>query len=231
MIFLILIPIAAVAHFIIFPQESRCILIDYSSFKKERKLYFNANTSPAKMDTLKMLIAQASFRVAGFLGKKNGNPKFIYCDSEEDFKKYGNQSLLPAVTQYKLGPYIVISNNGLDLDIIAHELSHAELYERLGFFKMMFIIPRWFDEGLAMQNDYRNYYSEDTLKVRSDNYRNLPDVKKFTTGGGFNEGTNEQIMLKYMTAKHTIKNWYSREKLDKLIADLNEGKSFAKAFK
>lgn len=231
LVFLILIPIAAVAHFIIFPQESRCILIDYSGFKKEGRLYFSANTSPAKMDTLKLLIAQASFRVAGFWGKKNGDPKFIYCDSEEDFKKYGNERLDPATTQYKLGSYIVISNEGLDLDIIAHELSHAELYERLGFFKMMFTIPRWFDEGLAMQNDYRNYYSEDTLKVRSDNFRNLPDVKKFTTGGGFNEGSQEQVMLNYMAAKHAVNNWYSREKLDKLIADLNGGKSFEEAFK
>ena len=39
LVFLILIPIAAVAHFIIFPQESRCILIDYSGFKKEGRLY------------------------------------------------------------------------------------------------------------------------------------------------------------------------------------------------
>ena len=95
----------------------------------------------------------------------------------------------------------------------------------------MFTIPRWFDEGLAMQNDYRNYYSEDTLKLRSDTYRNIPDVKKFTTGGGFNEGTQEQVMFNYMAAKHAIKNWYSREKLDKLIADLNAGKPFVEAFK
>ena len=231
LVFLILIPLAAVAHFIIFPQESRCILIDYSSFKKQGRLYFNANTSPAKMDTLKILIAQASDRVADFWGKKNGSPKIIYCDIDEDFKKYGNERLDPATTQYKLGPYIVIGKEGVDKDIIAHELSHAALYERLGFYKMMFTIPRWFDEGLAMQNDYRNYYSEDTLRVRSDNYRNLPDIKKFTTGGGFNEGTHEQVMLNYMAAKHAVKNWYSLQKLNILIADLNNGKSFEAAFK
>lgn len=86
LVFLTLIPIAAVAHFIIFRQESRCILIDYSSFKKQGRLYFNANTSSAKMDTLKTLITQGTDRVADFWGKKNGRTKIIYYHNDEDFK-------------------------------------------------------------------------------------------------------------------------------------------------
>ena len=230
LIFCILIPIAAFAHFFIFPEESKCILIDYSNFKKDGRLYFNANTPAAKIDTVKLIIEKASLRVAGFWGQKYGNPKFIYCDNDQDFKNYGNARLDPATTQYKLGPYIVISKEGIDMDIIAHEISHAELYERLGFYKMMFIIPRWFDEGLAMQNDYRDYYSEDTFKVKSGNLRNLPDIQQFKSGG-FYEGSQEQVMLNYMTAKHEVKNWYTLQKLDRLIMDLNAGKSFEEAYK
>ena len=169
--------------------------------------------------------------MAGFWGQKNSNPTFIYCDNDQDFRNYGNARLDPATTHYKLGPYIVISKEGIDIDIIAHEISHAELYERLGFYKMMFIIPRWFDEGLAMQNDYRDYYSEDTLKAKSDNIKNLPDVQQFNKGGSFYEGSQEQVMLNYMTAKHVVKNWYTRQKLDKLIMDLNACKSFEEAYK
>lgn len=230
LIFCVLIPIAAFAHFFIFPEESKCILIDYSSFKKDGRLYFNANTPVAKIDTVKLIIEKASLRVAGFWGQKNGNPKFIYCDNDQDFRNYGNARLDPATTQYKLGPYIVISKEGIDIDIIAHEISHAELYERLGFYKMMFIIPRWFDEGLAMQNDNRDYYSEDTLKAKSDNFKNLPNVKQFNKGGSFYEGSQEQVMLNYMTAKHVVKKWHTQQKLDKLIMDLNAGKSFEEAF-
>jgi len=125
----------------------------------------------------------------------------------------------------------VVSGQGIDLDIIAHEISHAEFYERIGFYNWSFKIPRWFDEGLAMQNDYRNYYSEDTLKVRSDNYRKLPGIKNFKAAGQFYEGSNEQVMLNFMTARHEIKNWYSKQKLEKLITDLNSGKSFEEAFR
>jgi hypothetical protein len=228
--FLITIPIAAFAHFIIFPQESRCMLIDYTGFKKDGMLYFNPNTPQNKIDTLKSLIDIASYRLEGFWGQKKCNPKFIYCDNLKDFKKYGSPSLVPAVTHVKLGSYIVISKDGIDLDILAHEMTHAEFYERIGFYNWSFKVPKWFDEGLAMQNDYRDYYSEDTLRARSGNYKNLPDVKKFKSNNLFFQGSLEEIMLNYMTAKHEFKKWYSKNKLEKLIKDLNSGKSFEEAF-
>ncbi len=231
MVFLIIIPIAAFAHFIIFPQQTRSILIDYSDFKKEGRLYFNNNNPQNKVDTVKLLIELASNRVAEFWGQKICNPKYIYCESDEDFKKFGSPYSVPALTHVKFGSYIVISNQGIDLDIIAHEISHAEFYERIGFYNWSFKIPRWFDEGLAMQNDNRSYYSEETLKLKSNNYKNLPDVQKLKSGKQFNEeGSLEQIMLNFMTAKHEVKKWYTKERLDKLINGLNSGKSFEDAY-
>jgi hypothetical protein len=231
MVLMIVVPVSALAHFIIFPQQSRSILINYSSFKKDGRLYFNNSTPQHKVDSVKQLIELAANRVAVFWGQKTCNPKYIYCDSEEDFKKYGSPYSVPALTHLKLGAYIVISNEGIDLDIIAHEIAHAEFYEQIGFYNWSFKIPRWFDEGLAMQNDNRDYYSEDTLKARSDNFKNLPDIKKLKSGKQFNEeGTHEQIMLNIMTAKHEVKNWYTKEKLDKFIKDINAGKSFDEAF-
>ncbi len=231
LIVIIIIPVSAFAHFILFPQKTRSILIPYSNFKKEGSLYFNSTTPQNKIDSIQSLIESANNRVAMFWGGKKSNPTFIYCEYAEDFKKYGTPYLAPAVTHIVFNSFIVLSKEGAELDIIAHELSHAELYKQLGFYNWTFKIPRWFDEGLAMQNDYRNYYSEDTLKVKSDNFRMLPDVKNLKTGKQFSEdGTREQIMLNYMTAKHEIKNWYNREKLDKFIKDINAGKSFEEAF-
>ncbi|MBK8517017.1 MAG: hypothetical protein IPL55_12275 [Saprospiraceae bacterium] len=231
LIFLIAIPICAFAHFVLFPQQTRSILIDYSDLQKDGRLYFNYSAQHYKIDTIKLLIELASNRVAGFWGQKTCNPTFIYCESEDDFKKYGSPYQVPALTHVKLGSYIVISHDGIDLDIIAHEISHAEFYERIGFYNWSFKIPAWFDEGLAMQNDYRDYYSEDTLRVKSNNYKDLPDVKNLTSGKQFNgEGTREQIKLNFMTAKHEVKNWYTKEKLDQLIKDINSGKSFDEVF-
>ncbi len=118
----------------------------------------------------------------------------------------------------------------MDLDIISHELPRAEFYNRIGFYKYTFRIPKWFGEGLAMQNDYRNYYSEDTLKRRTHNFKNLPDVKKLITGNQFNEGGTKKIMLNFMASKYEVKIWYTKEKLSRLIGHINSGNIFEKTF-
>lgn len=230
LIFIILIPVAAFAHYIIFPQETRSILIDYSDFKKQGHVYFNQTTPPHKIDSLKSLMSQASIRINNFWGQQTCNPKLIYCDTENDFKKYSTNPFAPAATYLKLGSVIVIGPGAIDLDILAHEFSHAEFYERIGFLKFNYKIPSWFKHGLAMQNDYRNYYSEDTLKVKSDNFKNLPDIKNLTSDKQFYAGSLSQIMLNYMTAKHAVKNWYTKEKLDKFLKEINSGKTFEEAF-
>ena len=230
LVFIILIPIAAFAHYIIFPQETKSILIDYSNFKKDGLVYFNVLTPQNKIDSLKSLINQASIRINNIWGLNTSNPKFIYCANNEDFKKYCYNPSVPAVTYAKLGPVIVLCADAMDLDIIAHEFSHAEFYNRIGFYNWTFKIPTWFDEGLAMQNDYRDYYSEDTLKAKSENFKNLPNIKNFKSGSHFLSGSHEQIMLNYMTAKHEVKNWYTKEKLDKFIKGINSGKTFEEAF-
>lgn len=227
----IIVPVSAFAHFLLFPQQTRSLLIDYSGFKKDGRLYFDSNTPASSADYVRGVIELASGRVASFWGEKTSDPKFIYCSSGADFKKYGSPFPVPALTHIKFGATIVISNQGVDTDILAHEISHAEFYERIGFYNWSFKIPRWFDEGLAMLNDYRSYYSEDTLKARSDNFKNLPDVKQFKTGKQFNEeGSPEQIMLNFMTAKYLVKRWYTKEKLQKLIENINAGMDFDKAF-
>ena len=231
LIFLVVIPFSGFAHFIFFPQQTRCILIDYSEFSKEGSLYFNSNTPQNKLDTIKSIIQLASNRVASFWGQKTCHPTFIYCENSRDFKKFGSPYPFPAMTHMKFCSYIVISDQGVDADILAHEISHAEFYQRLGFYTWSFKIPRWFDEGLAMQNDNRSYYSEDTLKARSNNFKNLRDVKKFISGKQFSEeGTPEQVTLNFMTAKHIVNKWYTKEKLDNFIKDMNSGKSFEDAF-
>lgn len=77
LVLLIMIPVAALAHFIIFPQQSRALLIDYSGLKKDGSLYFNPASSQNKVDTIKTLIERANTRIANFWGEKTSNPTFI----------------------------------------------------------------------------------------------------------------------------------------------------------
>lgn len=66
---------------------------------------------------------------------------------------YGRSSY--ATTLHTLiKPSIIIREGGMDEGIIAHELNHATVYNKLGFmqwYKLTYVLPTWFCEGLAMQ--------------------------------------------------------------------------------
>jgi hypothetical protein len=184
-IFLALIPITALANFILFPQETKSILIDFSSFSRAGRLYFNHETKKSTIENIQSLVDSASTRVSRFWGGRMADPKFIYCEQDPDYKNYSVNPRAPAVTYCKWGTYVVLSKEGADLDIIAHEISHVELYTRVGFYNWTFKIPDWFKHGLAMQNDYTKYYSTDTLTAWTDHFKNMPVITKFKTGAQF----------------------------------------------
>lgn len=221
---------AGVAHAFVFPQQTRCILIDFYDFEQEGNLYYRSGLDKNSKIELQAIIKNAEKRVAEFWGKKTTNPKFIYCENDADYLKFGVPFMTPAAANMKLGSYVVISKDGVDLDIVAHELSHTELYERIGFFNREFKIPTWFDEGLAMQVDLRSYYSIEDLKSKSNNFQNLPDVKTMNSFIEFGKGTRAAIMLNYSTAKYEVHNWYTPKKLKKFIKEINNGGDFETAF-
>lgn len=227
---LILFSTVGIAHAFVFPQQTRCMLVDFYSFEKEGRLYFRSGLKEETKETLKKVIEQAEERVEGFWGEKRSRPKYIYCANEEDYHLFGVSIVSPAVAHMKLGTYVVISKDGIDLDIIAHEISHTELYERIGFYNREFKIPTWFDEGLAMQVDYRAYYSIDTLKVKSDNFKQLPDVSKMNSYAQFGSGTREEVMINYSTAKYEVEKWYTPKKLETFIQEINSGNSFENSY-
>ena len=138
--------------------------------------------------------------------------------------------MTPAAAIMHIGSYVVISKEGVDLDIISHELSHTELFERVGIFNRATKIPAWFDEGLAMQVDHRSYYSIDTLRELTNNFQTLPDVTIHNDYQTFGSGSREVVMMNYRAAKYEVQQWYTPEKLEAFISQLNAGKSFNEAY-
>ena len=227
---MILFTTVGLAHAFVFPHQTRCLLVDFYSFEKEGELYFRSGINEETKTKLKNLIQQAKIRSGKFWGEGRSNPKFIYCGNREDYKKFGSPNMTPAVAHMKLGSFVVISKNGVDLDIIAHEISHTELYARIGFYNREFKIPTWFDEGLAMQIDHRSYYSIDALKVKSNGFKNLPNVKEMNSFAQFGRGTKEEVMLNYSTAKYEVAKWYTPKKLKTFIQKINEGNNFENSY-
>ena len=128
--------------------------------------------------------------------------------------------------------YISVSNEYCDISIFAHEFTHAELHTRLTV-NALNSIPTWFDEGLALQNDYREQYSLDAWKDQTENGKNVIAVEDMDTPSEFYSGTKEDRRFRYLNAKHEVSEWMNNHKqngLLELIDKLNNGSDFNSAY-
>ncbi len=205
------------------------MLIRFSGFENKQEVYFRMNTDKSQLNKLFQLRTAAEQRVNSFWGNKAiFNYSIIFCNNKTDFNHYGHAGA-PAATQLKWGAYVVLQEESLDKDIIAHEISHTVLYNKLGWYTTKFKIPTWFDEGLAMQVDDRDYYSTDSLLLKQQNGLKLPDVMALNTPQEFFSGTGEAVMLNFSTAKYAVHEWLQTHALEKFIDAMNEGKDFEEA--
>ncbi|MEP6927772.1 MAG: hypothetical protein ABI834_09055 [Ginsengibacter sp.] len=229
-IILLFLPLLAAAHFFVFPQETRCILIEFADFKNQENIYYRKGVSENTVEQLLKIKLGAEKSVQAFWKDANCfNYKLIYCEAESDYKNYGREGS-PAVTNIKMGAYIVIPKNMFDVNILAHEISHTVLYRKIGWWHLHFKIPTWFDEGLAMQVDDRDYYSIDTLLKKKTAGIILPAVTQMDTPEKFHNGSLEQIMLNYSTAKYVVHEWLLKHSLNTFIEAINDGYSFDKSY-
>ena len=229
LVFLMILPAIAFAHLFIFTQESRCILIRFSNFKKSGNIYYK-DISAGELLNLERIKNEAEKKNSLFW-KDNLmlDYKIIFCNSEKDFNKYAPAGA-PAATYMKMGAYIVIKNESLDENIISHEISHTILYRNIGWFKRTFKIPTWFDEGLAMQVDDRNYYSIDTFLTKKNAGLKMPDFTKLESAHEFFSGDNETVLLNYAASKYIVFEWLKAHSLAEFIININMGASFNEAY-
>ena len=128
--------------------------------------------------------------------------------------------------------FLPVPNLDLDALILAHEITHAELRARLKS-EAQAKIPTWFDEGLALQNDYREKYSEEQWISQTDNGKNTVAPENMDTPAEFYAGEAEDRHFRYLNAKHELNEWlatHGQQGLLELIDQLNKGEDFYTAY-
>ncbi len=121
---------------------------------------------------------------------------------------------------------IVIGKKGPRRNVMAHEYAHAELAARTS--ALYALIPTWFDEGLAMQVDYRRAYARKALaRYLRRQGAEKPRLDELTSSSRFYK--RGKARLHYAFANCVVKNWL-RSKGEAqplgLIRDLGRGVSF-----
>jgi len=104
------------------------------------------------------LITKASNRIESKFGSMRSRPIIYFFDLgdgilQQKLNPYGSTIHLGYRTCVAIGPH------GQSIDVVAHELMHAEIEERAGFWNRTTKIPVWFEEGLVMQVDLRERYN------------------------------------------------------------------------
>lgn len=219
--------LSTVAHALILPRQSRCLLINLYDFEQTAGVYHRPATPADTLALLQQLIDSGQQRVSGLFGSPAREVKLMYCSQPGDYQDFGSPYGSPAVTHMHLGATVVISPDGLNADVVAHELAHAALFEQVGMLRNQLEVPLWFHEGLAMQLDQRPQFSESRLRELSADLSELPDLSQLQKSKDFLSGN---IALNYATARYVVGQWYSLARLQLLIRELKAGTSFEDAY-
>ena len=100
---------------------------------------------------------------------------------------------------------VMVGPKGQNIDVVAHELMHGELHHRAGYLRRFFQVPTWFDEGVAMQVDYRSRYSLSPPEAQNADY-----VRALTTESSFFVADDEALTRNYASAKTVVASWVTR---------------------
>lgn len=115
------------------------MLMPVSGFVQfESGLYVSDRLDKAGQDRFRALLAEAKARVAQTYGAISATPVTIVAQGMEEASRYGLGESPGTLFTTPWQQYLVLNNQKLTgADVIAHELMHAELGERVGYVKRM----------------------------------------------------------------------------------------------
>jgi hypothetical protein len=210
------------------PREIvRCYLVRWSDLDRlAPNLFVDPHMPESQRQRLLSSLADAQERIATLYGEPTANPVILAGHTMDVMSAYGGNAynragrayLTPVATFVILGP-----DGSRSVDVLAHELAHAEFSARIGHGNRD-EVPNWFDEGLAVQFDGR--YSEAAWRTRTDGGRTAPDLDQIGT-------IEHDDWLGYATAKHEVGRWLEavgREGLEALLQSIRNGGEFREAY-
>ena len=232
--FLLLLVISTVCFFQFTAIGYRMTVPYRSAFSEiADNIYINTEY-PGDREEIIELIDSAKERVKEFFGDLCCLDETVItiCDDEHLLSNLGGDHDTK-ITYFPVEKhYISVSDEYLSIDILAHELTHAELHTRLSVSAQK-KTPTWFDEGIALQNDYREQYGFEAWFEQTDNGSHTVALDDMDEASEFYAGTAADRRFRYLNAKHEVDGWmetHKRQGLLELIDKMNNGEAFLFAY-
>jgi hypothetical protein len=202
-----------------------CVFVASQDFDEiARDVHAHDSVAQPDRDALLDHLPLARSRIASVFGDAIAAPRIILVATEAQAARFGVFPPVPGKPYSIPGAtYIVLTPDGNNVDVVAHELVHAEIAHRLGYLDYSLSLPVWFNEGAAMQVDLRKKqswrYIEDGVP--------LPAVSSIASGRTFFSGDQP---LHYAAAKVELAAWLEQSTtkggLYAFLADYAEAESF-----
>ncbi len=209
-----------------FPSDLVCLLVKTVALESlPDGTLVEPGSSESERAMFLELQLRARERIEKTFGASSARPSVVFFRDARTFwplkvNNYGSAGSIGPCTCILIGP------KGQNIDVVAHELMHQELLERVGSWRMLTQVPVWFDEGVAMQVDFRPQY---TLAKEAGGAPSTGGVRELTSVSQFNLGNDEQITQHYAFAKTEVSQWLDhvgRHDLYPRLKRIQAGESF-----
>lgn len=165
--------------------------------------------------------AAALRRIATRFGNARSQPLVVHVAAAGalwpfTYNSFGSTDFLLGRTCIVLGP------DGRNVDVTAHELLHAEIADRLGFFARWRRLPVWFDEGAAMQVDDRAAFDSPPSVGET-------SIQDRDTAASFFAVPPDRLTDNYAQAKRIVAAWLQktgRQDFYRRLKLLRQGQTF-----
>ncbi len=205
--------------------------IEYSDFNEvSGNIYIDPKLEKDDYGNILDLLDKSKERIRIKYGAFTAMPVIVITETKKNAKKYGLGNFPGKAFAAPWNEYVVINNQAIDADLLAHELMHAQMREVLGYWAYQTKIPTWFDEGVAMQVDYRGRYKVD-YKLFSK--QEIDRVKKLGSPATFWTSSKEQDIENYRAAKAAVQQTltiYPPKKLYTMLSKVRQGAEFSNVF-
>lgn len=168
-------------------------------------VYIPTNMDEEGRELVLSAYEEALDRNTDLFGELIGTPTLIITTEDVEAIEFAG-NYVGATHNSLLGLYVIIGPDGLNHDVVSHEMAHSELSARVGWYKTN-KIPIWFNEGVATQVDYRYDYSLERWNLITNDGANVLEVKQFDTPEEFYNQDFELMVNNYTLAKQEVTKW------------------------
>lgn len=201
--------------------------IEHSDFNNiSKNIYIDPDFKKSEYESVLSLLDKSKARIINEYGAFTARPVVVITRTPENAKKYGLGTFPGKAFAVPWEQYIVVNHQSNDIDLLTHELMHAQMREILGYWAYQTKIPTWFDEGVAMQVDHRDHYKVD---YESFSQEELKRVKNLDTPSKFWTNSKEENLKNYRAAKAAVQQILTvvpPEELYAMLSRIRQGEQF-----